>query len=95
MLGLNVLTVLQLVLATDLTALFLAMPSIAADLQPGSTQMLWILHIYGLIAGGLLRQKKNLKAIWIKIHNQMNEGEYNGFSFGVICGRPAKIDKIL
>src|SRR5690625_4427313 len=53
-LGLSVLTLLMLVTATDLTALFLAMPSIAADLQPGSTQMLWILHIYGFITGGLL-----------------------------------------
>lgn len=43
-----------LVLATDLTVLFLAMPSIAADLQPGTSQMLWILHVYGFVIAGML-----------------------------------------
>ncbi|QGH32840.1 MFS transporter [Gracilibacillus salitolerans] len=53
-LGLTILTLLMLVLSTDLTALYLAMPSITADLQTGSTQMLWILHIYGFLTSGLL-----------------------------------------
>lgn len=53
-LGLAALTMVVLVLSTDLTALFLAMPSITADLQPGPSQMLWILHIYGFFIGGFL-----------------------------------------
>ncbi|QBI19607.1 MFS transporter [Egibacter rhizosphaerae] len=53
-LGLAILTLPMLVLATDLTVLFLAMPSISADLQPGSSQMLWTLHVYGFIIAGLL-----------------------------------------
>ncbi|SNR63444.1 MFS transporter, DHA2 family, multidrug resistance protein [Haloechinothrix alba] len=53
-LGLAVLTLPVLVLATDLTVLFLAMPSIATDLQPGTAQMLWILHVYGFLVGGFL-----------------------------------------
>jgi MFS transporter, DHA2 family, multidrug resistance protein len=39
--------------ATDMTVLFLALPSISADLAPGSTQMLWILHIDGFLGVGL------------------------------------------
>ncbi|MEU6699142.1 MFS transporter [Pseudonocardia sp. NPDC046786] len=53
-LGLAVLLLPVLVLASDLTVLFLAMPSIAADLQPGAAQMLWILHVYGFLVGGFL-----------------------------------------
>ncbi|RNL85599.1 MFS transporter [Halostreptopolyspora alba] len=53
-LGLAVLTLPVLVLATDLTVLFLAMPSIAADLRPGTSQMLWTLHVYGFLVGGFL-----------------------------------------
>ncbi|MBA0127420.1 MFS transporter [Haloechinothrix sp. YIM 98757] len=53
-LGLAVLTLPVLVLATDLTVLFLAMPSIATDLHPGTAQMLWILHVYGFLVGGFL-----------------------------------------
>ncbi|TQN33342.1 DHA2 family multidrug resistance protein-like MFS transporter [Haloactinospora alba] len=43
-LGLAILTLPLLMAATDMTVLFLALPSIAADLTPGSTQLLWILH---------------------------------------------------
>ncbi|MEV1291268.1 MFS transporter [Pseudonocardia sp. NPDC049635] len=53
-LGLGVLLLPVLVLASDLTVLFLAMPSIAADLQPSASQMLWILHVYGFLVGGFL-----------------------------------------
>ncbi len=53
-LGLVVLTLPMLVLATDLTVLFLAMPSITADLRPGPSQMLWILHVYGFLIAGFL-----------------------------------------
>lgn len=39
-------------MATDFTAIFLAMPPMAADLTPSSTQSLWIVHIGELIAAG-------------------------------------------
>src|SRR5918998_1573814 len=39
----------------DLTVLNLAVPALSADLQPSSTQLLWILDIYGfLVAGSLI-----------------------------------------
>lgn len=41
-------------MATDFTAIFLAMPAIAADLGPSTTQLLWIVHIGELIAAGLV-----------------------------------------
>lgn len=41
-------------LATDLSALFLAMPAISADLAPSSSQMLWILHIGEFLAIGFV-----------------------------------------
>ncbi|MDA2803417.1 MFS transporter [Nocardiopsis suaedae] len=52
-LGLTVLTLPLLMAATDMTVLFMALPSIAADLAPGSTQMLWILHVGDFLAVGL------------------------------------------
>lgn len=39
-------------MATDFTAIFLAMPPMAADLAPTATQTLWIIHIGELIAAG-------------------------------------------
>lgn len=53
-LGLVVLLLPVLVLATDLTVLFLAVPSITADLQPGASQALWIVHVYGFLIAGFL-----------------------------------------
>lgn len=41
-------------MATDFTAIFLAMPAIAADLTPSTTQLLWIVHIGELIAAGFV-----------------------------------------
>src|SRR5688572_19152014 len=38
----------------DLTVLFLAVPSISADLAPSSTQLLWISDIYGFMVAGWL-----------------------------------------
>src|SRR5687767_7431429 len=39
----------------DLTVLNLAVPSLIADLKPSSTQLLWIVDIYGfLVAGSLI-----------------------------------------
>ncbi|MFN8542527.1 MAG: MFS transporter, partial [Thermomicrobiales bacterium] len=53
--GLAVLALACLLYAMDLTVLHLALPTIAADLRPTSTQLLWIVDIYGfLVAGSLL-----------------------------------------
>ena len=53
--GLAVLTLPCLLLAMDLTVLYLAVPSLSADLRPSSAQLLWIVDIYGfLIAGSLI-----------------------------------------
>ena len=53
--GLAVLTLPCLLLAMDLTVLYLAVPSLTADLRPSSAQLLWIVDIYGfLIAGSLI-----------------------------------------
>jgi DHA2 family multidrug resistance protein-like MFS transporter len=44
-----------LLIATDLTVLHLAVPALSADLQPTSSQLLWITDIYGfMIAGSLI-----------------------------------------
>lgn len=51
-LALAVLMVPLLMAATDASVLFLALPSIAADLAPGSTQLLWILHVGEFLAVG-------------------------------------------
>jgi len=40
--------------AMDLTVLNLAIPHLTADLQPSSTQLLWIVDIYGFLAAGSL-----------------------------------------
>lgn len=44
-LGLTIMVVPLFMLATDVTALYLAMPAISADLKPTGSQSLWILHI--------------------------------------------------
>ena len=36
-----------LLYSMDLTVLYLAVPSLTADLEPTSTQLLWITDIYG------------------------------------------------
>lgn len=41
-------------MATDFTAIFLAVPAIGADLNPGATQLLWVVHIGELVAAGTL-----------------------------------------
>lgn len=50
--GLAVLTLAVFMLATDMSILYLAMPTIAADLEPTATQMLWIIHVGELLAVG-------------------------------------------
>ncbi|APX32825.1 hypothetical protein BH708_08940 [Brachybacterium sp. P6-10-X1] len=52
--GLLVLALPLFMMATDFTAIFLAMPSIAAELVPSTPQLLWIVHIGELIAAGFV-----------------------------------------
>lgn len=53
--GLAVLALPTLLLALDMTVLSLAIPALTADLRPSSSELLWILDIYGfLIAGSLI-----------------------------------------
>ncbi len=53
--GLAVIALPCLLYSMDLTVLNLAVPAISADLQPSSTQLLWILDIYGfLVASSLI-----------------------------------------
>lgn len=53
-LGLAVLVLPALLLFMMLTILFLAVPQMAADLKPSSSQTLWIIDIYGFLMAGLL-----------------------------------------
>ncbi|HEX4815087.1 MAG TPA: MFS transporter [Nonomuraea sp.] len=52
--GLVVLVLPAMLLFMMLTILFLAIPQLAADLKPSSTQTLWIIDIYGFLMAGLL-----------------------------------------
>jgi MFS transporter, DHA2 family, multidrug resistance protein len=52
--GLGAIAVACMLYVMDLTILHLAIPSISADLQPSSTQLLWIIDIYGFIVAGSL-----------------------------------------
>lgn len=53
--GLAVLTLPAMLISMDLTVLHLAVPSLSAELRPGSAQLLWIVDIYGfMIAGSLI-----------------------------------------
>jgi MFS transporter, DHA2 family, multidrug resistance protein len=52
--GLAVLALPCLLYAMDLTVLNLAVPHLSADLRPSSTQLLWIVDIYGFMVAGLL-----------------------------------------
>jgi DHA2 family multidrug resistance protein-like MFS transporter len=53
--GLAVLALPCLLYSMDLTVLNLALPALTEDLQPTSTQLLWIVDIYGfLVAGSLI-----------------------------------------
>ncbi|MEU2915714.1 MFS transporter [Streptomyces massasporeus] len=52
--GLGVLSLSCLLLALDLNVLHLALPSISADLRPSSSQLLWIVDIYGFLIAGFL-----------------------------------------
>ena len=52
--GLGVLAIACLVYVMDLTVLHLAVPKLSADLQPTSSQLLWIIDIYGFVVAGSL-----------------------------------------
>jgi DHA2 family multidrug resistance protein-like MFS transporter len=43
-----------LLYSMDLTVLYLALPSLTADLQPSSAQLLWITDVYGFMLAGFL-----------------------------------------
>lgn len=53
-LGLAVLVLPTLLLALDMTVLHLAAPHLSADLEPTSSELLWILDIYGFMVAGFL-----------------------------------------
>ena len=52
--GLAVIALPCLLYSMDLTVLFLAIPSLTADLSPTATQLLWISDIYGFMVAGSL-----------------------------------------
>ena len=52
--GLSVLALACLLYVMDLTVLHLAVPSISAELEPSSAQLLWIIDIYGFMVAGFL-----------------------------------------
>lgn len=52
--GLVVLALPLLVLALDVSVLYLAAPALSADLRPSATQQLWILDVYGFLIAGFL-----------------------------------------
>jgi MFS transporter, DHA2 family, multidrug resistance protein len=52
--GLAVIALPCLVYAMDLTVLNLALPALSEDLEPSSSQLLWIVDIYGFLVAGLL-----------------------------------------
>ncbi len=52
--GLAVLALPAMLIAMDMTVLYLAVPHLSADLTPTSSQLLWILDIYGFLVAGFL-----------------------------------------
>ncbi len=53
-LGLAVLTLPAVLIAVDLSVLYLAVPRLSADLKPSSAQLLWIIDVYGFVLAGFL-----------------------------------------
>lgn len=53
-LGLSVLALATLLLSFDVTLLYLAAPQLSTDLDPSSTQMLWIMDMYSFMIAGFL-----------------------------------------
>ncbi len=52
--GLAVIALPCMLYSMDLTVLNLAVPALSADLRPSSSQLLWIVDIYGFLLAGLL-----------------------------------------
>ncbi|HZE38521.1 MAG TPA: MFS transporter [Stackebrandtia sp.] len=52
--GLGVLCASLLIVVMDLTVLNVALPAIAVDLRPSSTELLWMVDVYGLAVAGFL-----------------------------------------
>ena len=52
--GLAVISLACLLYVMDLTVLHLAVPKLTEDLRPSSTQLLWIIDIYGIFVAGFL-----------------------------------------
>lgn len=52
--GLAVLALPTLLLALDMSVLYLALPALSADLRPTATEQLWIMDIYGFMIAGFL-----------------------------------------
>ena len=52
--GLAVIALPCLLYSMDLTVLNLAVPELSEDLKPSSSQLLWIVDIYGFLVAGLL-----------------------------------------
>ena len=52
--GLAVIALPCLLYSMDLTVLNLATPHLSADLEPTSSQLLWIVDIYGFLLAGCL-----------------------------------------
>ena len=52
--GLAVIALPCLLYSMDLTVLELAVPKLSADLKPTSSQLLWIMDVYGFLLAGLL-----------------------------------------
>ncbi|MFE7128071.1 MFS transporter [Streptomyces sp. NPDC057617] len=52
--GLAVLALPTLLISMDVTVLYLAVPELSEDLAPSSSQLLWILDVYGFLVAGFL-----------------------------------------
>jgi MFS transporter, DHA2 family, multidrug resistance protein len=52
--GLAVIALPAMVYAMDVTVLTLAVPTLTADLRPTSTELLWIVDVYGFLVAGFL-----------------------------------------
>ncbi len=58
--GLAVLTLPVFLVSMDFSVLYLAIPTLSAELLPSATQQLWIVDIYGFLIAGLLITMGNL-----------------------------------
>ncbi|MEV0675304.1 MFS transporter [Actinosynnema sp. NPDC050436] len=52
--GLALLALPALLVSMDLTVLHLAVPALSADLHPSSSQLLWVVDVYGFMIAGFL-----------------------------------------